>query len=112
MSDKFKIREITTFDRNVKGAHPKLGYYDKLYHIHYMNEVEETILGEWLCYHCLNNFIFLKESDALIAGGHDDNVNEWNNRFDPNKHNRYVPYSFHVIKLLTEDAVFFELTWL
>jgi len=74
------------------------------------NEIE--ILCDWLADNCTDNFIFLKESSELIAGGSTNNKLRWERRKlngrDPFDH---ITVDAH-IRLDRDDIAAFRLTWI
>ncbi len=97
---------------NVEAAtkHPKLGVFDKIYHVECdLTDEQEIQLGEWLSTNCTKNFIMNKRTDSIFAGGCTNNTWAWKER---HIHGPFDIHRQYYIKLHKPDITLFELVWL
>lgn len=78
-----------------------------------LTDDQVTKMGAWLSYNCEHNFIFLKTSNQILAGGCTNAAAEWEQRCsDVNvADDHYKPYEEYQIRLMAPDIPMFEITW-
>jgi hypothetical protein len=71
---------------------------------------QETI-GGWLSNHCTHNFIFIKITNQIIAGGYGNNSVAWANRQLKSMSIHHQKIHKWEIRMVDQDATIFEMVW-
>jgi len=68
-------------------------------------------LCEWLAENCSRNFVLVKETSELIAGGSTNNLSKWNRRKERgrDKFDKETVNAF--IRLYDDDVTAFRIVW-
>lgn len=74
-----------------------------------LSALQQETMGEWLSTHCTENFIFIKLSRRIIAGGWSDNNAAWANRKN-RKAVHHVDTTWE-IRLHQQDTKIFLMVW-
>jgi superfamily I DNA/RNA helicase len=70
-------------------------------------------MSAWLSYHCEENFVFLRTTNQILAGGCTNSAAEWERRQQLSDiyDEHYQPYHSYQIRIMKEDQARFEMVW-
>lgn len=116
-NNSIKIKDYNEFFK-VPDVRWEAGLFDYEIIIQFTNDEIMSVLNDWLCDNCLDNFVVLRISTELVAGGNTQPGQTWERRkkagppniSDP-KQCYDVSMNIH-IRLCITDVLGFRLTWI
>lgn len=88
-----------------------IGLFNIQYKFENFTDDDEHTMDAWLCHNCTRNFIFFKETNQTIAGGHSNPLQDWEYRHSSNGEQNET-MATHYIRLDNADRMLFEMVWL
>jgi hypothetical protein len=115
-TDIIRLKDYKEFFKDPGVIFWEAGLFDYEIRIKYTNDEVMSVLNDWLCDNCLDNFVVLRIVTELVSGGNTDPKRAWERRKKAgppvdNTVNHHVTMDVH-IRLHSIDTTGFRLTWI